>query len=79
MTLLFGKTQKNTSAKRTFHQVVTEIAFATPFIIDHNAPLDINTDSKVASNATQVEIKSYLKRIVPKVDEGLMTLQYPAD
>ena len=52
------------------------------FTKGHKAPLDIYTDSKVPSNANQVvevEIKSYLKRIVPKEDWGSMILQYPAD
>ena len=49
------------------------------FTKGHKAPLDIYTDRKVSSKAIQVEIKSYLERIVPKEDWGSMILQYPAD
>ena len=41
--------------------------------------MNIYTNSKVPSNTIQVEIKSYLKRIVSKEDWGSMILQYPSD
>ena len=53
---------------------MTEAVFARVFTKGHKAPLDIDADSKVPSNATQVEMKNYLKRIVPKEYRRLMTL-----
>ena len=53
--------------------------FVRAFTKGHKDPLDIDTDSKVPSNATQVEMTSYLKRIVPKEDWRLMILRYPVD
>ena len=42
---------------RAVHQAVTEAVFARAFTKGHKGSLDIDTDSKVPSNSTQVEIK----------------------